>query len=62
MTNPNMDVLRRDVIDVAELEMYDGPDKDIVGTQTVVAVICGWVSGELDRVVSRDKDGGLVVY
>jgi hypothetical protein len=61
MTNRTMDVLRHDIADVADLEVYDGPDTDILGTQTVVTVICGEVSGELDRVVSRNEDGELVM-
>jgi hypothetical protein len=61
MKNRAMDVLRHDIADVADLEIYDGPDTDILGTQTVVTVICAEVSGELDRVVSRDEDGGLVM-
>ena len=61
MKNRTMDVLRHDIADVADLEIYDGPDTDILGTQTVVTVICGEVGGELDRVVSRDEDGGLVI-
>jgi hypothetical protein len=61
MKDRTIDVLRHDIADVADLEIYDGPDTDISGTQTVVTVICGEVSGELDRVVSRDEDGALVI-
>jgi hypothetical protein len=51
MKDRAMDVLRHDIADVADLEIYDGPDTDILGTQTVVTVVCGEVTGELDRVV-----------
>jgi hypothetical protein len=46
--------------DRADLEIYDGPDTDVSGTQTVATVVCGGASGKLDRVVSRDEDGWLV--
>jgi hypothetical protein len=59
--NHTMDVLWHDIIDVDDIDRHDGPDADTLGTQTVVTVICGEVSGELDRHVSRDDDGGLVV-
>jgi len=61
MTNPKLDVIRHAITDVAQLGTYDGPDDDILGAQTAVTVVCGRVSGELDRVVSRDGDGQLVV-
>jgi hypothetical protein len=61
MTDRTMDVRWHDVIDVANMECYDGPDTDVLGTETVLTAVCGRVSGELDRVVSRDEDGGLIV-
>jgi hypothetical protein len=61
MMDRTMDVLRHEVIDVADIDSYDGPDADVSGAQTVVTVVCGRVSGELDRAVSRDEDGALVV-
>jgi hypothetical protein len=48
-----------EITDAADFDLYLGPDT--CETETVVTVICGEVSGELDRVVSRDEDGGLVL-
>jgi hypothetical protein len=39
--------------------LYLGPDT--FDTKRVVTAICGHVNGELDRVVSRDQDGVLVM-
>jgi hypothetical protein len=61
MKSPSLEVLRYEVTDLADLGIYDGPDTDILGTKTVVTVICGDVSGELDRLVSRHEDGALVI-
>jgi hypothetical protein len=58
---PHRGRVRHDITELAALEIQDGPDADVLGTHSVVTVICGEVSGELDRVVSRDEDGGLVV-
>jgi hypothetical protein len=52
MKNRTMDVLRHDITDVTTLEIQDGPDTDVLGTQKVMTVVCGRVSGELDDVVS----------
>jgi hypothetical protein len=58
--NRIMDVRWHDITDTADFEVHDGPDTDNLGTQTVVTVICGRVSGELDRIVARDEDGSLL--
>jgi hypothetical protein len=60
MMDRTMDVRWHDVIDVVDIEIYDGPD-DVLGTRTVVTVICGRITGELDRVVARDEDGQLAI-
>jgi hypothetical protein len=60
MTNRTMDVRWHDITNTAELDLYLGPDT--FDTETVVTVVCGEISGELDRVVSRDQDGGLVLH
>jgi hypothetical protein len=57
MRNRTMAVLWHDIADPTEL--FLGPDK--FDTQTVVTAACGEISGELDRLVSRDLDGGRVV-
>jgi hypothetical protein len=54
-----MDVCWHDITETADLDLYLGPDT--CETETVVTVVCGEVSGELDRVASRDEDGGLVM-
>jgi hypothetical protein len=54
-----MDVLRYDITDLVDFDLYLAPG--MFETETVVTVICGEISGELDRVVSRDEDGGLVI-
>jgi hypothetical protein len=59
MKKPNVDVLRYDITDLAEFDLYLAPG--MFETETMVTVICGEVSGELDRVVSRDEDGALVI-
>jgi hypothetical protein len=60
MTNRTMDVRWHDITNTAELDLYLGPDT--FDTETVVTDVCGEISGELDRVVSRDQDGGLVLH
>jgi hypothetical protein len=40
-----MDVHWHDIPDRADLEIYDGPDMDVWGTQTGATVFCGEVSG-----------------
>jgi hypothetical protein len=55
----NMDVRRHHVTDAADLDLYLGPDT--FETETVVTAICGEVSGELDRVESRDEAGGIIM-
>jgi hypothetical protein len=54
-----MDVHWHDITETADLDLYLGPDT--CKTETVVTVVCGEVSGELDRVVSRREDGGIVM-
>ncbi len=54
-----MDVLRYDVTNLADVNGY--LDMDTSETETILTVISGRVSGELDRVVSREEDGGLVL-
>jgi hypothetical protein len=61
MTDRTIDVLRHHVDDLAGLDCYNGPDTDILGTETVLTVVCGEVVGEIDRVVSRAADGALVM-
>lgn len=61
MTDRALEVLWHNVIEVADIESCDGPEIDVLGTQTVATVVCGRVSGELDRVASRDDDGGLAI-
>lgn len=58
MTDRTVDVLQFDIIGIADFDLYLAPG--MVDTKTAVTVICGRVSGELDRGVSRDDDGGLV--
>jgi hypothetical protein len=55
----NIDVRWHDVADVADIDLYLGPDA--IEIETAVTVVWGRASGELDRTVSRDDDGGLVV-
>ncbi len=58
MKSRTMNVLRHDVTDLADVNsQLDIGDSE---TETIATVICGTVSGELDRVVSRDEVGGLV--
>ena len=57
MKNRTMKVLRHDVTDLADVNSHLGIGES--ETETIATVICGEVSGELDRVVSRDEDGGL---
>jgi hypothetical protein len=61
MTDPPIWVHWHDITDAVDLEIYDGPEWDILGTETVVTVVCGCICGELDRVVSRDEEGTLVL-
>jgi hypothetical protein len=57
----NTDVRWHGISDLADLDLYLGPDT--IEVETAVTVVSGRVSGELDRTVSRDDDGGLgVVY
>jgi hypothetical protein len=48
-----------DITGTADVDRYIGPGT--FETETVVTVVCGEVSGELDRVASRDEEGGLVM-
>jgi hypothetical protein len=61
MTNRTMDVRWHDITDPANLDLYLYLGPGTFDTETVLTVICGEVSGELDRVVSCDEDGGLVM-
>jgi hypothetical protein len=59
MENQPMDVLRYEVTDLAAINGY--LDMDTSETETILTAISGRVSGELDRVVTREEDGGLVL-
>jgi hypothetical protein len=58
MTNRTMDVLRYDVTDLSQFDNYLGSEPS--DTEVMVTVTCGEISGEIERVVSREEDGGLV--
>jgi hypothetical protein len=59
LRNRTSDVRWHDITDPADLNLHLGPGE--VDTETVVTAFCGEVSGEIDRDVTRDDDGGLVL-
>ena len=59
MSNRTTNVMRHGVTDLADINGYLGIGES--ETETIATVICGRVSGELDRVVYRNEDGGLVI-
>jgi hypothetical protein len=55
----SVDVRWHDITDPTDLNLHVGPGE--VDTETVVTAFCGEVSGEIDRDVTRNDDGALVM-
>jgi hypothetical protein len=60
MKNRTVNVLRHGVTELADVNSYLGIGES--ETETIATVVSGPVSGELDRVVSRDEVGALVAH